>query len=114
MERSPNMELAKRINDAYDFLQKGKSSSQVVERLMKTYGVSQIQAYRYVHQAKEIKSKMIIPEASIVFTVKIAPALIARIRRFASSTGMSISKVVSAALEEFLAKTDHGQKREAG
>jgi hypothetical protein len=113
MERSPNAELAKRINQAYDFLQKGKSSSQVVDQLMKTYGVSQIQAYRYVHQAKEIKEKIVVPEVSVVFTVKIAPALIARIRKFASSTGMSISKVVSAALEEFLAKRDHGQKREA-
>ncbi len=107
------MELAKRINQAYDFLKKGKSSSQVIEHLMKKYGVSQVQAYRYVHQAKEINGRMDIPQASMVFTVKIAPGLIARIRKFASSTGMSISKVVSAALEEFLAKTDHGQKREA-
>lgn len=34
-------------------------------------------------------------------------------KKFAGSKGMSISKVVSAALEDFLAKKDHGQKREA-
>ncbi len=113
MERSRNMELAKRVNQAYGLLQKEQPQSQVIEHLMKKYGVSQIQAYRYVQQAKEMKTKMAIPEASVVFTVKIPVSLIARIKKFASSKGMSISKVVSAALEDFLAKKDHGQKREA-
>src|SRR3954452_15279537 len=113
MERSQNMELAKRVNQAYGLLQKEQPQSQVIERLMRKYGVSQIQAYRYVQQAKEMNQKMAIPEASVVFTVKIPTSLIARIKKFASSKGMSISKVVSAALEDFLAKKDHGQKREA-
>ncbi len=71
-----------------------------------------IQAYRYVQQAKEISGKMAIPEASVVFTVKIPPSLSSRIGKFANSQRMTISKVVSAALEEFLAKKDHVQKRE--
>jgi len=107
------MELAKRINQAYALLKKEKPQSQVIEYLMRQYGVSQIQAYRYVQQAKEISSKMAIPEATVVFTVKIPPSLITRIRKFARSKGMSISKVVRAALEDFLAKKDHAQKREA-
>jgi predicted DNA binding CopG/RHH family protein len=85
----------------------------VIEYLIKKYGVSQIQAYRYVQQAKEMSGKMAIPETSVVFTVKIPPSLITRIRRFASSKGLSISKVVRAALEDFLAKKDHGPKTEA-
>lgn len=107
------MELAKRINQAYALLKKEKPQSQVIEHLMKKYGVSQIQAYRYVQQAKELNEKKAIPEASVVFTVKIPPSLITRIRKFASSKEMSISAVVRAALEDFLAKKDHGQKREA-
>jgi 1,4-alpha-glucan branching enzyme len=50
------MELAKRINQAYALLKKEKPQSQVIEHLMKKYGVSQIQAYRYVQQAKETAS----------------------------------------------------------
>ncbi len=107
------MELAKRINHAYALLSKEKPQSQVIEHLMKKYGVSQIQAYRYVQQAKEMNEKMAIPEASVVFTVKIPPSLVSRIRKFASSKEMSISLAVRAALEDFLAKKDHGQKREA-
>ena len=58
MERSQNTELAKRINQAYALLNKDRSQSQVVEHLIKRYGVSQIQAYRYVQQAKEMTGKI--------------------------------------------------------
>lgn len=112
MERSQNSELAKRINQAFILLNKGKESVQVIERLMEMYGVSQIQAYRYVQQARGNNMKMAIPETCVVFTVKLPPTLINRIKKFARSRGMSISKVVRTALEEFLAKKDHVKKGE--
>ena len=112
MERSQNSELARRINQAYVLLQKEKPLPQIVERLMEMYGVSQIQAYRYVQQAKENNGKLAVPEASVVFTVKQPPSLINRVKKFAKYKGISISKVVRAALEEFLAKKDHGKKGE--
>lgn len=105
------MELAKRINQAYALLKKEQPPSQVIAHLMKRYGVSQIQAYRYVQQAKEINGELAIPEASVVFTVKIPPSLSIRARKLANSQRITISKVVSTALEEFLAKKDHVQKR---
>ena len=67
---------------------------------------------RYIQQAKENKEKIAIPENSVVFTVKLPPSLIKGIRKYASSKGMSISKVVRTALEEFLARKSYGQKRE--
>jgi predicted DNA binding CopG/RHH family protein len=112
MERAQNSELAKRINQAYVLLSKEKPTAEIVEHLIEKYGVSQIQAYRYVQQAKENNGKVAIPEDSVVFTVKLPPSLINRVKRFARSQGMSISKVVRAALEEFLSKRDHGKKGE--
>ena len=112
MERSQNSELAKRINQAYVLLNKEKPQSQIVQHLMEIYGVSQIQAYRYVQQAKANNGKVAIPEDSVVFTVKLPPSLIGRIKKFASFKDMSISKVVRTALEVFLAKKDHGKKGE--
>lgn len=112
MRRSQNSELAERINQAHSLLEQQKPHTSIVEQLMETYGVSQIQAYRYVQQAKEHKEQIAIPENSVVFTVKLPPSLIRRVREFAVSHGTSISKVVRAALEEFLAKTHHGQKGE--
>jgi predicted DNA binding CopG/RHH family protein len=112
MERSQNSELAKRINQAYVLLNKERPQSQIVEVLMEEYGVSQIQAYRYIQQAKANNGKIAIPEDSVVFTVKLPPSLINRVKKFAGFKGMSISKVVRTALEEFLAKKDHGKKGE--
>jgi predicted regulator of amino acid metabolism with ACT domain len=112
MERSQNSELAKRINQAFTMLQKDKPQPQIVERLMLKYGVSQIQAYRYIQLAKEINEKMAIPESSVVFTVKLPPTLINRIKKLSGSKGLSISKVVHTALEEYLAKKDHAKKGE--
>ncbi len=112
MERSRNLELVKRINQAFILLSQGRESSHIIERLMKKYGVSQIQAYRYVQQAKQNNVKMAIPETSVVFTVKLPPTVIIRVKKFAISKGLSISKVVRTALEEFLAKQDHVKKEE--
>ena len=112
MERAQNTELAKRINQAYALLLKEKPIPEIVNHLIERYGVSQIQAYRYVQQARENNGKVAIPETSVVFTVKLPPSLINRVKRFARSQGMSISKVVRAALEEFLSKRDHGKKGE--
>jgi hypothetical protein len=112
MERARNPELAKRINQAFTLLQKEKPQPQIVERLMQKYGVSLIQAYRYIQLAREINEKMTIPESSVVFTVKLPPTLIRRIKKLSESKGLSISKVVHTALEEFLAKKDHAKKGE--
>jgi len=93
-------------------LKKGIPHSQIIERLIVMFGVSKIQAYRYVQRAKANKQRIAIPETSVVFTVKLPLSLIKRIKRFARSKGMSIGKVVRAALEDFLAKKDHGQTKE--
>ena len=112
MERSPNSELAKRINQAFSLLQKRKPQPEIVERLRQKYGVSQIQAYRYIRLAREINQKMVVPESSVVFTVKLPPTLIRRIKKLSKSGKLSISKVVHTALEDFLAKQDHVKKGE--
>jgi len=113
MKRSENSELAQRINQAFTLLEEEIPHSQVIDRLMIMFGVSKVQAYRYVQQAKENKAHIAVPETSVVFTVKLPPNVIKRVREFANSKGMSIGKVVRAALEDFLAKKDHVQSTKA-
>lgn len=113
MERSQNSELAKRINQAFILLNKGMDHPQIVNILAERFGTSKIQAYRYLQQAKNNQQKIPVPENSVVFTVKLPPSLIERIRTFAGSNGVTISKVVREALEDFLAIKDHGQRKEA-
>ena len=114
MKRSHKPELAERINLAFTLLREEMPDSQIVNQLMEKFGLSKIQAYRYVQQAKSNKEPMVVPETTIVFTVKLPPSLINRVRNFVSFKGISISKVVRVALEDFLAKKDHGQRTEAG
>ena len=112
MKRSHKPELAERINLAFTLLRKEMPDSQIMNQLMVKFGVSKIQAYRYVQQAKANKGPVAIPETSVVFTVKLPPSLIKRVRNFASIKRVSISKVVRTALEDFLAKKDHSQRTE--
>jgi len=112
MKRSQNMELAGRINHAFSLLKKGLSPAEILEVLITRYGVSKVQAYRYMQMAKKNQDFIPIPEPSVVFTVKLGPTLIKRVKAIASSMGVSISTVVKMALDEFLSKPDHGERKE--
>lgn len=112
MERSPNSELTRRINEAFILLDKGLVHSEIINRLADRFGTSKIQAYRYLQQAKSNRMRMPIPETSLVFTVKLPPALIKRIKNIAQSQEMSISQTVRRALEDFIAIADHGSRKE--
>jgi len=106
------MELAQRVNYAFTLLKKNIPSTEVLESLTRQYGVSRVQAYRYVRIAKKNQTLIPIPESSVVFTVKLAPSIIKGIKAAASSMGLSISTVVKMALEEFLSKPDRGKKQQ--
>jgi predicted transcriptional regulator len=46
-----------------------------------------------------------VPAPTVVFTVKLPVAVVARVRAYAAASGRSISSVVAQALEEFLSRT---------
>ena len=107
------MQLAQRINEAFTLLANQMAPCQVVSELMTRYGISSGQAYRYLQQAKASEDLIRIPQACGVFTVKLPLPLIGQVREQAQSEGLSISKVVSSALENYLVSQDHGQTRQA-
>jgi len=108
MIRSPSAEMAERINMALTLLRKRFSNDKITAVLVEQYGVSKRQAYRYIREAQKIKRELPIPEHKEVFTVKLPVSLVFRIRRFAKSTGDSISDIVTQALELFLKRRGHG------
>jgi hypothetical protein len=63
------------------------------------------QARRYVDQAAG--GRMAVPEAKVVFTVKLPAALAGRVRAYAREHHAAISAVVARALSEFL---DRGRR----
>jgi len=110
MERASKPELAQRINRAFSLLEKKVAHQQVIQLLKEEFGVSDIQAYRYIQQAKKNTTLLPIPESTKIFTTKLALSLIAKIKVFSKSVGIPINQVISHALEDYLTKQGNGQK----
>ena len=108
MIRSSKPERAQRINTALALIKSEDSLSNAASALAKRYRISKRQAYRYVHEAEMIGKQVPVPDAKIAFTVKLSKNLIKSLRKYAKTTGQSLSEIVTQALEAFL---QNGRRR---
>jgi hypothetical protein len=102
MARSSNIEHAQRINAALELMKECDSMAKAAAALAERFGISRSQAYRYVRKADATGEAVCIPDQKIPFTIKLSQDLIQRLRRYAGSTGKSLSEIVTQALEAFL------------
>ena len=101
-------EYAGRVNRAVELLA-DRSAADAVRVLQAEHALSERQARRYVSTAIEQPGGLVVPERTIVFTVRLAPSLIARLRAVARSRGVSLSATVAEALERYLGHVErHG------
>jgi hypothetical protein len=110
LRRAHADEYAVRVNRAVVLLG-GCSAADVVRALRAEDGLSERQARRYVNAARERPGGVAVPERSVVFTVRLAPSLIAGLRRLASSRGQTLSATVAEAARLYL---DQVQERHRG
>ena len=108
--RSPQAELAERVNTVHSLLKRGTSRDKTLSRIMHRFGVSRRQAYRYIEEALRIKQMVPVPERKVVFTVKVPKSLVSLIRHVANATGESLSTIVTQALKTFLKRRGYGRK----
>ncbi|MGH3989227.1 MAG: hypothetical protein ACRDTZ_18245 [Pseudonocardiaceae bacterium] len=101
--RVDGVEYATRINAAVQLVEAGVPVAEAVGVLAGEFGVSQRQARRYVDQAVA-GGRVPVPEASVVFTVKLPAVLAERVRAHARDSGITISAVVARALTEFFTR----------
>jgi predicted HicB family RNase H-like nuclease len=99
--RADDARYIERVNAAADLIEEGMPAADVATTLASQFGVSARQARRYVDQAS-LTGRRPVPEASVVFTVKLPASLAARVRRKAARSGTTISATVAEALTEFL------------
>jgi len=71
---------------------------EAAEQLAQTCSISQRQAYRYLEQAQQLPAPVPVGNAKVAFTVKLSRSLVQRLRSYASSTGLTLSEIVSRAL----------------
>jgi hypothetical protein len=87
----------------------GVAVAEAARVLAGEFGVSQRQARRYVDQAVA-GGRVSVPEASVVFTVKLPAALAERVRAHARERQTTISAVVAGALSEFFTRGHRGRR----
>jgi hypothetical protein len=100
-------EYAVRVNRAVELLTE-HSPADAVRVLQAEHALSERQARRYVNAAIASPDGVMVPERSEVFTVRLAPSLIAGLRRHARSRGLTLSATVSEAVQSYLGHERHG------
>src|SRR6516164_1013683 len=103
-------EYALRVNRAVELLAEELVPADAVRVLQVEHRLSERQARRYVSAAIERPEGVAVPERTTVFTVRLAPSLIAGLRRHARSRGLTLSAVVAEAVRLYLARERHGGK----
>jgi hypothetical protein len=106
--RVGDAERAERVNAAAELLGAGVSPLEAARILAQRFSVSVRQARRYVGAAAA--GPVEVPEASVVFTVKLPASLAARVREHAHERGSTISAVAARALTEFLQRAYRGRR----
>jgi len=102
MARASGTEKSERLNHARSLLQRFEHLPDAVDKMVRDCSVSHRQAYRYLQQAGRLKNDVPITDAKIAFTVKLSEGLVERLRSYANTKGVSLSDIVSRALEAFL------------
>ncbi|MGH2375437.1 MAG: ribbon-helix-helix protein, CopG family [bacterium] len=105
--RSRVAQYAERVNRALGLLRRLPPAA-VFRTLARQYRVSARQARRYVEAARQHPQGLPVPEATVVFTVKLPASLARRLRALARATGASLSSLVTRGLEDWLHRVRPG------
>jgi hypothetical protein len=104
-DRVDSIEYARRVNAAADLVAAEVSVADASRVLADRYGVSVRQARRYVELAV-VRGRVDVPEANVVFTVKLPGSLADQVRARARAADATVSSVVARALAEYLRGED--------
>ena len=109
LRRAHADEYAVRVNRAVELVV-DCSPADAVRALQAEHALSERQARRYVNAALERPDGVAVPERTAVFTVRLAPSLIAGLRRHADARGLTLSATVAEAVQSYLGHERHGGK----
>jgi Transposase DDE domain len=103
--RVDGIEYAQRVDAAAELVGAGVPVAGAARELADRFGVSPRQARRYAEQAMAA-GRVEVPEASVVFTVKLPGSLADRVRTHAREREATISAVVASVLDDAVATQD--------
>jgi len=102
MTRASDAQKAERLNQARTLLREHAPLPEAAESLAREWLVTKRQAYRYLRCAQQLKRPLPVEDAKISFTVKLSRRLVATLRTYAASTGLTLSEIVSRAVQAVL------------
>jgi len=102
MARSTKAEKAQHLNAARGLLQHQIARPEAMRRLSREFDLSERQAYRYLEQACQLDQAVEIPETAVPVTLKLPSTTVESLRKYASSSGLTIGAIVTSALNAFL------------
>jgi hypothetical protein len=102
MARANDVQKAERLNRARILLREHARLPEAADRLARGWSVSKRQAYRYLQQAQQLKQPVPVGDAKVSFTVKLSRRLVESLRTYAASTGLTLSEIISRALQAVL------------
>src|ERR1700722_10017504 len=105
MARSTKTQKALNVNAAHGLLSRGVSVTEAATILARERGLSLRQAYRYVERARTIRRALPVGEPSVPATFKIPRDVLAQLRAYSASSGLSLSAIVTRALKRCLTST---------
>jgi predicted DNA-binding transcriptional regulator YafY len=104
MARSTQAQKAERLNAAYRLLTQQRTLAQAAADLSRESGVSLRHAYRYLEQAAHLKQPVEIGEPARPITFKVPGDTIRALRAYASVHSLTLSEVVTRAIQTFVAR----------
>jgi len=102
MARSSKADKARQLNAAHELLERDMELSEAAQNLVREFGLSLRQAYRYLQEAARLEHPVEVAEATVPITLKIPPATARMLRAYAKASGLTIGTIVTRALNEFL------------
>jgi len=102
MARASDAQKAERLNLARTLLREYEHLPEAAERFARDCSISRRQAYRYLEQAQRLKHAVPVGDVKVSFTVKLSRSLVARLRDYAASTGLTLSEIASRAFSAVL------------
>jgi predicted DNA-binding transcriptional regulator YafY len=105
MTRSTDAQKAERLNAAHRLLSGGTELPNAAAMLVRDFGLSRRQAYRYLEEAAAIGHPVPITEPSIPITLKIPGDVVRDLRGYSAVSGLTLGEIVARAISRFLKAT---------
>ena len=102
MTRASDARKAERLNQARTLLRARAPLPEAAELLAREWSVTKRQAYRYLQRAQQLRQPVPVQDVKVSFTVKLSRRLVASLRTYAASTGLTLSEIVRRAVQAVL------------